>query len=89
MAEPRNSGAARCWWSRARCQESAPEPDTDPERVRLWTEIFEQLDSNKDGRIDINELRAGLEARGLLSRTSAETVQIPSTHTHTHLYMPG
>ncbi|XP_060716500.1 mitochondrial adenyl nucleotide antiporter SLC25A23 isoform X2 [Tachysurus vachellii] len=72
MAEPRRSGAVRCWCSRARCQENGPE--TDQERERLWTEIFDQLDTNKDGRVDINELRAGLAARGLLSRTSAEEI---------------
>uniref|UniRef100_A0A673GKG1 Calcium-binding mitochondrial carrier protein SCaMC-3-like n=1 Tax=Sinocyclocheilus rhinocerous TaxID=307959 RepID=A0A673GKG1_9TELE len=43
---------------RARCQDSG----VDPERERLWAELFAQLDLNKDGRIDVNELRIGLAA---------------------------
>ncbi|XP_026102478.1 calcium-binding mitochondrial carrier protein SCaMC-3-like isoform X1 [Carassius auratus] len=46
---------------RARCQDSG----VDPERERLWAELFAQLDLNKDGRIDVNELRVGLAARGM------------------------
>ncbi|XP_016417084.1 calcium-binding mitochondrial carrier protein SCaMC-3 isoform X1 [Sinocyclocheilus rhinocerous] len=46
---------------RARCQDSG----VDPERERLWAELFAQLDLNKDGRIDVNELRIGLAARGM------------------------
>lgn len=37
----------------------------DPERERSYAELFEQLDLNKDGRVDISELKIGLAARGL------------------------
>lgn len=37
----------------------------DPARERKYAELFTQLDLNKDGRVDINELRIGLAARGL------------------------
>ncbi|KAI4897994.1 hypothetical protein NFI96_006376, partial [Prochilodus magdalenae] len=66
MGEP---GWRRWIWSRAWCQDADV---VDPERERLWAELFEELDLNKDGRIDINELRTGLAARGLLPNTSVE-----------------
>jgi len=50
-------------WTWARCQDNGV---SDPEREKRWAELFDQLDLNKDGRIDVNELRTGLTARGIL-----------------------
>ncbi|KAJ8383703.1 hypothetical protein AAFF_G00215450 [Aldrovandia affinis] len=47
-------------WTQARCQENG----ADPEREKRWAELFAQLDLNKDGRIDVHELRTWMTARG-------------------------
>ncbi|XP_064179665.1 mitochondrial adenyl nucleotide antiporter SLC25A23-like isoform X3 [Anguilla rostrata] len=47
-------------WSRARCQDNG----VDPEREKRYAELFEQLDLNKDGRIDVHELQTWMTARG-------------------------
>uniref|UniRef100_A0AAV2LNR0 EF-hand domain-containing protein n=1 Tax=Knipowitschia caucasica TaxID=637954 RepID=A0AAV2LNR0_KNICA len=52
----------------AHCQQNS-----DKEREKRWVELFDQFDVNKDGHIDISELRAGLAARGL-SRGSLEKI---------------
>lgn len=48
-------------------------PGLEQEREKRWAELFEQLDLNKDGRIDILELQTGLSGQGL-SKGSAEKV---------------
>lgn len=50
---------ARCW-------------DADSERS--YQNLFEKLDTNKDGKVDVAELRAGLMAMGIF-RLGAAQVQ--------------
>ncbi|XP_018593898.2 calcium-binding mitochondrial carrier protein SCaMC-3-like isoform X2 [Scleropages formosus] len=64
-------------WSRARCQDNGA---VDPDREKRWAELFEQLDLNKDGRIDVNELRIGLVARGILRSDVEEIVREGDTN---------
>lgn len=57
------------------CQ-AGSSPGLEQEREKRWAQLFEQLDLNKDGRIDILELQAGLSGQGL-SKGSAEKVRLP------------
>ncbi|KAJ8345835.1 hypothetical protein SKAU_G00300280 [Synaphobranchus kaupii] len=64
-------------WTWAGCQDNGA---ADPEREKRWAELFEQLDLNKDGRIDVNELRIGLAARGFLRSNVEKIVQAGDTN---------
>ena len=48
---------SRCW-------------DADGERS--YQDLFEKLDTNKDGKVDVAELRAGLKAMGLFRQGAAQ-----------------
>lgn len=48
---------ARCW-------------DADSERS--YQDLFDRLDTNKDGKVDVAELRAGLKAMGIFRHGAAQ-----------------
>ncbi|XP_075877336.1 mitochondrial adenyl nucleotide antiporter SLC25A24-like [Nelusetta ayraudi] len=50
---------ARCW-------------DADSERS--YQDLFERLDTNKDGKVDVAELRAGLKAMGIFRQGAAQKI---------------
>ncbi|XP_023815438.1 calcium-binding mitochondrial carrier protein SCaMC-3-like isoform X1 [Oryzias latipes] len=65
-------GPQQTWPPGVQCQERVPQqPDQDKEK--RWAEMFELMDLNKDGHIDVLELRAGLAGRGL-SRASVDRI---------------
>lgn len=48
----------------------------DAERRQRWGRLFEELDSNKDGRVDVHELRQGLARLGG-GDPNRDTQQVP------------
>lgn len=47
----------------------------DAARGKNYEELFETLDTNKDGKVDVAELRTGLIAMGIALRTGEAQVQ--------------
>ncbi|XP_068606803.1 mitochondrial adenyl nucleotide antiporter SLC25A24-A-like [Brachionichthys hirsutus] len=60
------------WFPVTHCQDSRA-ADADQDTEKRWAQLFDQLDLNKDGCIDSNELREWLAGRGL-SRDSIERI---------------
>ena len=50
--------------SNARCWDAGSE--------RSYQDLFESLDTNKDGKVDVAELRAGLKAMGIFRQGAAQ-----------------
>lgn len=42
---------------------------------KAYEELFAKLDTNKDGKVDVTELKAGLEAMGIKTGKGAAQVQ--------------
>ncbi|XP_078075167.1 mitochondrial adenyl nucleotide antiporter SLC25A24-A-like [Mustelus asterias] len=53
---------------RAQCRGAEPEAEAE----RRYSELFSQLDVNRDGWVDVSELRAALQARGLKLQPEAQ-----------------
>lgn len=59
----------RTWLlSGARCS-------SDADRVRFYQDLFDRLDTNKDGKVDVAELREGLKAMGMYRQGAAQVTR--------------
>ncbi|XP_066498067.1 calcium-binding mitochondrial carrier protein SCaMC-3b [Hoplias malabaricus] len=63
-----------CGCVQAQCEESGAE------RQKRWAKLFQQLDLNKDGRIDMQELHSGLAAWGVARTDADEFVRVSDTN---------
>lgn len=60
---------------------------TDTDHEKRYADLFRQLDLNKDGKVDISELRTALAARGLHQGRAEEVRQSnASAHINSHKY---
>lgn len=57
----------KLFFTDSRCAASQDGPQT-------YEELFAKLDANKDGKVDVSELRAGLAAMGIKSGKGAAQV---------------
>ncbi|GAA6103366.1 calcium-binding mitochondrial carrier protein SCaMC-3b [Tachysurus ichikawai] len=64
-------------WTQACCEENGA---LEAEREKRWAELFHQLDVDKDGRINMNELRNGLAAWGVVRSDVDEIVRVSDTN---------
>lgn len=46
----------------------------DADSERSYQDLFERLDTNKDGKVDVAELRAGLKAMGIFRHGAAQVI---------------
>lgn len=58
---------ARCW---------------DADSQRSYQDLFEKLDTNNDGKVDVGELRAGLKAMGIFRQGAAQVKNLRATGSH-------
>lgn len=58
---------------------------SDADYEKRYAELFRQLDLNKDGKVDISELRTALAARGL-HQGGAEEVRQSNAHINIHKF---
>lgn len=48
---------------------------SDADSVRSYQDLFDRLDTNKDGKVDVAELRAGLKAMGMYRQGAAQVTR--------------